>query len=118
MIDPPTRQRSGGGLFLGIVQRLPSRGNVIRIKPAKPAALAGYDSGSEILLRILDVTGEDGAAPSDIVGRTQIAHARVIERSGEKVLELDPPEPKEGVDPTTMRERMVSGVRFDILGGF
>ncbi len=106
------------GLVFGFVERVTSSKNVLRIRPAKQAALKEYSKGTELLIRILDVSGDEDASPSDLFPKTEVATARVLEDDGFKELELRVPDVIDEEEERAQRHRLITGVKFDILGGF
>ena len=106
------------GLVFGFVERVSSSKNVLRIRPARQAALKEYSKGTELLIRILDVSGDEDARPSDLFPRAEVATAKVLDSDGFKELEVRVPDVIDEEEERTQRQRLITGVKFDILGGF
>jgi hypothetical protein len=84
----------------------------------KQGALGGFKEGEQLLIRILDVSGDSGVTPGDLLPHQEIATAKVARRDGLKELEIEVPPAYEEGEERRKVERLVTGVRFDILGGF
>jgi hypothetical protein len=108
----------GDGPVIGFLEKVNTQRNVLRIRPAKQASLSEYSKGTELLIRILDVSGDEDVRPSDLIPRTEVATAKVLESDGFKELEVTIPEVIDEEEEREQRQRFITGVKFDILGGF
>jgi len=106
------------GVVFGFIEKVNSTKNVLRIRPARQSALKEFAKGSELLIRILDVSGDADVSPSDLVPRTEVATAKVLDSGGFKELEVRVPDVIDEEEEHAQRHRLITGVKFDILGGF